>query len=449
MPESPSFWSISLVDPASLLAVDITAAFALVMVLARSRRPGARWWLRVGTGAVVAGAAGLALVWIVVDLANAFDVPSSSAQRVAVTAVSAILGAVVVAGVTGRRRGSGVLARLRLESIAALVVTVLAGALAINGDIGLYRTVGQLVGENDLYPLALPPVTGNPVAFDARLDRRALDGDRQPASGRVGSVQIPGTVSRFSARDAYVYLPPAALADDPPKLPVVILLSGQPGDPTKMLLAGRVSETADALARTHHGLAPIIVVPDQLGRSDANPMCVDGPLGDSAAYLTIDVPDWITTHLNVETDRRAWAVGGFSQGGTCALQFGAGHADLFGSFIDIAGQEGPRLSSRESSIAQGFGGDEAAYDAAQPTRLLQAHAPYPDSVGVFVAGEDDRRYGPVMREMSNRAEQAGMSVVRFAPGGSGHDWKTVAAGLRRGLETLWPRFGLGPVEGDR
>lgn len=449
MPESSSVWSISLVDPTGLVAVDIVAALALATVLGRHRRPGASWWLRVGVGALLAGGAGLALVWIIGDLANAFDVPPSPVQRLSVTLVSAATGAVVVASATGRRRGRGAFSRLRLGSVGAVVVTVLAGALAINDDIGLYRTVGQVVGHNGLQALALPPVTGDAVAFDVRLDRRVLDEEGQPPAGRVGSVEIPATVSKFPARAAYVYLPPAALTAAPPKLPVVILLGGQPGDPSKMLLAGRVGETADALARTHHGLAPIIVIPDQLGRSDANPMCVDGPLGNSATYLTVDVPNWITTHLNVETDRRAWAVGGFSQGGTCALQFGAGQPDLFGSFIDIAGQEGPRLSSRESSIAKGFDGDDAAYDAAQPTRLLRARAPYPDSVGVFVAGEEDRRYGPIMHEMSRRAEQAGLTVVRFAPGGSGHDWKTVAAGLQRGLDVLWPRLGLGPVGGDR
>ena len=53
-------------------------------------------------------------------------------------------------------------------------------------------------------------------------------------------------------------------------------------------------------------------------------MCVDGPLGYSATYLTVDVPgvDPIA-HLHGQAARRAWAIGGFSQGGTCSLQLAA------------------------------------------------------------------------------------------------------------------------------
>ncbi len=47
-----------------------------------------------------------------------------------------------------------------------------------------------------------------------------------------------------------------------------------------------MTDRLDRLAAAHHGLAPIVVMPDQLGEATRNPMCVDGPLGDSRTYLT-------------------------------------------------------------------------------------------------------------------------------------------------------------------
>lgn len=40
-----------------------------------------------------------------------------------------------------------------------------------------------------------------------------------------------------------------------------------------------------------------------------SPPCVDSHLGNAATYLSVDVPDWIRTHPQVDPDPRAWAVG--------------------------------------------------------------------------------------------------------------------------------------------
>jgi len=64
--------------------------------------------------------------------------------------------------------------------------------------------------------------------FDRHLD---LDSGDLAAAGVVSTVVIPGSVSGFAARPAWVYLPPAALVRNPPALPVLVLLHGQPGSP--------------------------------------------------------------------------------------------------------------------------------------------------------------------------------------------------------------------------
>ena len=266
-----------------------------------------------------------------------------------------------------------------------------------------------------------------------------------PTQGRLLRVTIPATRSHFVARQALLYLPPAALTADPPALPVDVLLSGQSrgAGPEDVQTGGAIEQTMDALATVDRGLAPIVVVPDQLGPRSANPMCVDGALGNSRTYLTEDVPAWVTSHLRVQTAASAWTIGGFSQGGTCAIQLGAGDPSRFGNLIDVSGEDGPTLGSERKTIDEGFGGNRAAWAAAQPAALLRAGAPFRGSNAFFAAGALDTTYGPVMPVMAGRARAAGMHVATWVVPGGRHSWVTARAALAAGLDWLQPRVGLG------
>ncbi|WP_439693231.1 alpha/beta hydrolase [Curtobacterium sp. SP.BCo] len=268
----------------------------------------------------------------------------------------------------------------------------------------------------------------------------------QPAQGRLLRVTIPATTSHFVARQALLYLPPAALTPDPPFLPVDVLLSGQSrgAGPDDVQNAGRIEQTMDALATVDRGLTPIVVVPDQLGPQSANPMCVDGRLGNSRTYLTDDVPAWVTSHLKVQTAASAWTIGGFSQGGTCAIQLGAGDPARFGNLIDVSGERGPSLGTEAKTIAEGFAGNRAAWAAAQPAALLRAGAPFRATNAFFAAGALDAAYGPVMPVMAQAARAAGMHVTTWAVPGGRHNWTTARAALAAGLDWLQPRLGLAP-----
>jgi S-formylglutathione hydrolase FrmB len=222
----------------------------------------------------------------------------------------------------------------------------------------------------------------------------------------------------------------------------VMMLSGQPGDPGSLLASGGLTTTLDRLADADHGLAPIVIVPDQLGSTYANPLCVDGKLGNSATYLTVDVPKYVSAHFRVATGRQAWAIGGFSQGATCSIQLASAHPEQFGSFLDVAGELGPSLESREATIEKGFGGSTAAYKAAQPAAILAAHGHYPDTLAFFAIGENDSEYGGAMISNSAAASAAGMTVIRYTSPRSGHDWVTATNGIAVGLGDLYPRLGL-------
>jgi len=223
-------------------------------------------------------------------------------------------------------------------------------------------------------------------------------------------------------------------------LPVLVLLAGQPGNPRDLFAGGRMAEVLDAYASRHSGLAPVVVVPDDLGATMANPLCLDSRLGRVAAYFARDVPDWIRRHLAVDPDPAHWAVGGYSHGGTCALQLAVGHPHVYPTFVDVSGQREPTLGSRDRTVRAVFGGDADALRRANPLEVLR-HRRFPQVFGVLVAGREDRQYLPQQRAVRAACVAAGMTVAWVElPGG--HSWAVWGPGLATGLDRITGRLGL-------
>lgn len=436
-----------------LALVLLTSAVVLLVLLDRRRAAGnRRRRLVVVLGSALLGSVvGLALAWLLSDQLNLFDVSLSPTSRSWVAVAFAGVG-VAVAGIalTGWRG--------RAVAAVAIATSVLAGTIGVNADFGQYTTIGSLSDHSVALPLpasvlaqqrhGAPGIAGvvttGPSPSSSRGSDRSLESTSVLAAtqGLVGSVTIPGIVSHFPARRAYVYLPPAALLPHPVALPVILMLSGQPGFPGNVITSGNIATILDSFARTNHGVAPILVAADQLTAPQDNPMCVDSALGNSATYLTVDVPNWIRTHLTVKTAAAEWAIAGFSQGGTCAIQLGAAHPSLFGNIIDVSGQSAPKNGNVHQTIALGFHGDPAAYRAALPEAVLAANAPYSSTVAVFGAGQLDARYGPIAAKMSASARQAGMRSAHVVSPGTAHDWHTVQWVLEHAMTPIYQHMGL-------
>lgn len=306
--------------------------------------------------------------------------------------------------------------------VAAIAVVVAAGA-RVNIYWGAYPTVHSLHQAFEPAPERALPET----LRDATPLVRARPGATlletwhappgMPVAGLVSKVDIPGTVSRFPARSGYVYLPPAYQVSPRPVLPVVVLLAGQPGTPENWTEWLRMADALDAFARAHQGLAPVAVVPDDLGATTANPLCVDSPLGNVETYLTRDVPAWIHATLQVTDDRRGWFIGGFSHGGTCALQLGVRAPKVYGGFVDISGQREPTLGNRHKTVQKAFGGSDAAFARINPLDILR-HDRFPDSAGFVAVGTGDQSYLPQQREVHAACQAAGMEMrLLELPGG--------------------------------
>jgi S-formylglutathione hydrolase FrmB len=147
--------------------------------------------------------------------------------------------------------------------------------------------------------------------------------------------------------------------------------------------------------------------------------------------------------LGVAPDPRHWAIGGFSEGGTCALELGLRHPDVYGTFLDLAGDRAPNLGSPQDTLKHLYGGSQAAMAAHDPANLLRPHA-YRNIAGWFIAGASDTGHVTVARSLAAAARSAGMDTTALIfPGG--HNWQFAADAFRTVLPTVALRLGAVPA----
>ena len=155
--------------------------------------------------------------------------------------------------------------RSSAAATAAFLAVVALSAVQINIYFGLNHTVGDLTGAAAarIQPLeaGLTRAAGAPAATGLAHWQAPAD----LPDGVIRKAVIPGTVSGFQSRDAYVYLPPAYLGSPRPALPVLVLFSGQPGGPADWLTGGALRSRLDRFAAEHAGVAPVTVVVDPNG----------------------------------------------------------------------------------------------------------------------------------------------------------------------------------------
>lgn len=397
-------------------------------------RPHRSSWMP--AGAVIGFVVGFAITFLL-DRLLVFGVELGTTVDLVVGAGCAVIGALAAAIMVFR-------ARRRLLAIVLVPFAVLSCAVNVNGVYGEYPTLGSVLGVSTFRtfdPSLIHPASTTVGEWNDAVERGHAPA--MPDHGLVASVAIPATQSGFRARDAVIYLPPAALADDPPKLPVFIMMAGQPGSPDRAFLAGQLQRIFDEYAAAHHGLAPIVISPDQLGNAFHNTLCVDsGKYGNVETYLTRDVTDWIRDTLPVESDAAHWAIGGFSQGGTCTIQLGPSHPDLYGHMFTVGAELGPHNGSERSMIHTFFNDDENAYRRHVPIDIMRARN-HSDQTLIMAAGALDDESISNITQVAGVAKDIGMDTTTFVVEGTGHDWHTVQSALRASVDRLGMQLGLG------
>jgi len=404
----------------------------LFLIGSRSRR----WWTRdvpvaVGVGAGVAVVSAALVAWL-------RPFPDALPVRMLVW-IAVPVTAVVVAALRWRRQRGW----LRHAAVGVAVVLVLStGLVKANSFYGYRPTLAAVLGipaANQIDLSDLPRTE----PLDVAAPRQPLSGTwhsppGMPRTGRISAVTVPGERSGFAARQAWLYLPPAYLGNPRAQLPVLVMIPGQPGGPRDWLLAGRLASIMDSFAAAHDGLAPIVIVPDVTGSPMGNTMCVDSKLGAAETYLSQDVTRWLQTDLQADTTHMA--IGGFSFGGTCALQMAVRHPDLYPTFLDVSGQSEPTLGDSEQTVQQAFGGDHDAFRSVDPVdELPTAHLP--GSAGLLTVGRGDTDFRRQAEQILALARGAGMSVELYEVPGN-HSWAIASDALARGLPWISGRLGL-------
>lgn len=260
--------------------------------------------------------------------------------------------------------------------------------------------------------------------------------------GALVTVDLAAT--QFNHRPAVAYIPPAYFTKPERKLPVIVLMAGNPGKPEQWFESGGAAITLEDFQQEHGGLSPIVVSVDGTGSMTGNPICVDGPTEKVQTYLAQDVPEQLKEKFRVEPDQQKWSIGGLSYGGTCALQVVTNAPQSYGTFLNFSGQAEPTVGDHNKTVQQFFGGDEAAYQAVNPSTLLDDAAgtdKYAHLQGRFVAGQNDLHSKAELQVLNEKARKAGMKTEYFEVDG-GHSYQVWRVALRETLEFAAGRGGL-------
>ncbi|GAA4479082.1 alpha/beta hydrolase [Microbacterium panaciterrae] len=315
------------------------------------------------------------------------------------------------------------------------------GALLALCALGVCALLVGMIGKQGrplTAPLPAPPSLTSPLyeTWTAPVDL--------PVQGTVtlltGTKRIPSTAG-FTPRDASLYLPPAALVKNAPALPLVVFMMGQPGDPDPEPIRAAM----DQLAARHHGLAPIVIIADQLGTPDANPACVDSAAyGGVETYFTKDIPAWARQNLRILPAPAAWTIAGFSNGGGCALDWGVEDPALWGSIVSVSGESYQGTEFPDQVLQQVFDGDEQAYAAAKPAaKAAQNAGAFAGHVALFAAGAQDAFFTAQVRSSAQIAQEAGFETRVFSIPGEDHVG-ALPEGLLKTFGALFPHLGLAP-----
>ncbi|MEA5456108.1 alpha/beta hydrolase-fold protein [Sinomonas sp. JGH33] len=438
-----ALYDVRIVDGPVAVVCWVLALAGLGTLAVLAARPRKDPWHRAAIiclGAVVAAAAVTGVVhWLLVDIGNVF--PEDLPAEVLVASGFGVLGVVLAVAALIRIGLARRAWRLRVFAVLSAAAMALLSGQLINAYFGLNLTVADLAGVSlsHIRPLdASLERPARPTAALAAWNRS----DVLPAHGELRTAKIPATSSGFSARPAYVYLPPAYFAPTRPELPVLLLVPGQPGNPSDWIVGGRLRHKLDRFAADHGGVAPVAVVVDPNGSPSANTMCMDTKLGRSESYLVQDVVPWVKEHLSVAADASMWAAGGFSFGGTCSVQLLAKHPELVGSALGFAAEQEPALAKdRAKTIDLAFDGDAAAFESEVPETFFASRRH--DGLLLFLAaGSRDQDFTRQAKVIAGQAQASGVEVHEFSADGEGHSWEMIAKAWPSGLDLLARRWGI-------
>lgn len=321
----------------------------------------------------------------------------------------------------------------RLTAVLAAGLALVVCANSVNQFVGYYPTVGAAVAG----------LQGQQPPGQVSLSQIRAADSTGARTGELVGVTIPATPSGFSHRQELVYLPPAWFRRLHRPLPVVEMIGAEHSKPGDWVRIGDAVRTSQAYAVLHHGLAPLLVFVDATASFANDTECVNGPHGMAEDHLVRDVPQFMSATFGASRDPRAWAVAGFSMGGTCAVGLAVEHPTTFGHFVDISGDLTPNTGDKAQTIANLYGGSAAAWAAHDPMTVMTRHGRYPSLTGRFLDGTGERLHTRQARQLAAVGQRVHIaSQVVVLPGG--HTWQFGSAAFANVFPWLCGQLGLAP-----
>jgi enterochelin esterase-like enzyme len=228
-----------------------------------------------------------------------------------------------------------------------LVPGQILGMLALlavgNAYFDFYNSWGDLTGQSGPAVHVSRPTSGAPAGLPPQVttvrDSFITDHPMAKADGRLESVVIRGARSGVKT-PAYVYLPPGYGSDATKRYPVLVALTGYPGNAQNEITQMRLPQEA-AAEMSAGKIKPMIIV---MLRPMVNPPrdteCTDVPgAGQPKAdtFFGIDLPAALKTTYRTAETAGGWSIMGDSTGGYCALKVTLRHSDRYASAISLAG----------------------------------------------------------------------------------------------------------------
>ncbi|MEU9806853.1 alpha/beta hydrolase-fold protein [Mycobacterium sp. NPDC050853] len=414
------------------LPVVIQVVAALVLVAGVYRRP--QNWLRVWlpSAAMCGVGVGSLAYWYVSSQGMADNPPPLMLWVWIGFAAGALV--VLVAG-WARTRWTR-----RSAMALAVPLCLIAAATVLNQWIDYYDTAR----------LAWASVTAGPLPDQVDLaTAQDLRGKGARATGAVVPVQIPTDISGFHHRTEYVYLPPVWFArPDPPKLPVVVMISGAWSTPADWLRQGNAAAAMDRFAQSHDGVTPVLVFVDTGGTFNNDTECVNGPRGNVATHITKEVVPYVNSEFATSSRPDNWGVVGWSMGGTCAADLTITHPELFHAFVDMAGDLTPNAGTKDQTVERLFGGDASQWALFDTLTAIPGHERYRDVAGWLdvsttakIRAGQEQLTGPIAaRRLCEAALPAGIECVVVTRTGN-HDWAYAQEAFTQAFPWIAGRLG--------
>lgn len=220
--------------------------------------------------------------------------------------------------------------------VIAQVLVVTTFFVGINRSMVFFANWNDLVGNYDAYKSPITQIQGESTS---PLDIYVRNTRLQPgfrSNGGQFSVVLKGSQSGVTA-PVYVYLPPTYGVDPAKKWPVLMLLPGYPGVPTTWFHALNLVKILRHEISTGYAHDFLIVLPTMSIPATRDTECTDIPGGPLVnTWLGVDVPNAITSGLAASSDRKDWAIVGYSTGGFCAAKVMLSHSSQFSVSVPIA-----------------------------------------------------------------------------------------------------------------